>query len=79
MDELFHQNLTREQHAERRTVPYGKHKYRSLGWIARNDLLYLDFLHETVWLADLRADLEIVRGVHADALARARHAAEMVR
>jgi len=26
-------------------IPFGKHKRKSLGWIADNDVLYLDYLN----------------------------------
>lgn len=78
MSELYQQHLTRQQRAEQRSVPFGKHRYRSLGWISANDLMYLDFLAETVRLAELRADLEIVMDRHAEALRRGRNASEML-
>jgi hypothetical protein len=61
-----------EREAESVIVPFGKHKGRSLGWIAANDLLYLDWLIEAKLRAPtLRAAIETVWKKHEQEIAGA--------
>jgi hypothetical protein len=59
-----------EREAASVLVPFGKHKGRSLGWIAQNDLLYLDWLVDVkVRSPTLRAAVETVWKKHKQEIA----------
>lgn len=46
-------------------VPFGKHRGRSLGWIAENDLKYLDWLIDAeVRSPSLKSAIEAVWKIH---------------